>query len=64
LCDECQDCKCKSYLDFDFHTDRHSFSSIEKLASEKLVILFSQMDEDKLADTTEDSNKQGAMIHR
>lgn len=64
ICGTCKECNCKDYGDFDFHTDRKTFSSIEKIAAEKLIGLFLQMKEDKFANASDDNQISGKMIHQ
>jgi len=64
VCGDCIECNCKDYTEFSFHTDRDTFSSVEKIAAEKLIIFFSQMREDINSNANDDSETVGKMIHR
>lgn len=64
ICNDCTECLCKDYTEMSFHADRKSFNSIEKLAADKLIILFSQMREDKNANASDDNQIGGKMIHQ
>lgn len=64
LCTDCTDCNCKDVMSLDFHTDRDSFSSISKIAADRLIIIFGQMREDKNANASDDNQSSGKMIHQ
>lgn len=64
LCEECESCACKSYLDMEFYTDRDTFKSVLALAEDELIRLFGQISEDNIANASDDSNIQGKMVHQ
>lgn len=64
MCGENDNCACQDVTEFDFHTDRDSFTSVSKIAQQALIIMFSQMKEDRNANASDDFSTAGKMIHQ
>lgn len=65
LCGVCTECECKSAFEYDFCIDRNSLNGIAQIATNKLVILFGQMKEDKSSNASDDAGMEtGRMIHQ
>lgn len=62
ICNDCEECKCKDYSQMSFHIDRKTFSSVEKIAAEKLVKVFMQLKEDVISNANDDSQMAGTML--
>ena len=61
---DCQECECKAAEEIEFPIDRDLMRTVLELAQQELVVLFSQMTEDKAVNSSEDSRGRGAMIHQ
>lgn len=65
LCGVCEDCNCKDYQDYDLYIDRNILTAMSQITTNKLVLLFGQMREDRSANASDDSgNDTGQMIHQ
>ncbi len=64
LCSDCPGCECKDAMDFDFPLDSNTLNSVIKLASNELILLFSQMKEDKNNNASDDNQYNNQMVHQ
>ncbi len=61
---DCPDCQCKAAKDIDFPIDRNLITPMLKLAYTELIILMSQMVEDRNNNAADDTSAAGKMIHQ
>lgn len=63
-CNDCVDCQCKDYLDYEFPLDGDTLNTVVKMAVNELIIMFSQMQEDTSNDARDDNEITSQMIHQ
>jgi len=61
---DCASCKCMSAYEVDFAFDREQMKALGQLAMQELVILFTQMKEDKVNNASDDITISGNMVNQ
>lgn len=64
-CGPCEDCECRAAQDYGFYIDRNALEAVSQIATNRLVILFGQMNQDRFNNANDDSGMGGGkMIHQ
>lgn len=64
LCGVCAECECLDIMDYEFPVDRRTLRAIAQLATDRLIITFGQMKEDKTNNASDDIMMGNQMIHQ
>lgn len=64
LCNDCTECECKDFMEYSFAIDGDTLNTVAKMAANELIILFSQMREDRSNNSLDDNESENQMIHK